>query len=96
MPAGRVRCWKGPQVWTHRGEVRQLQRPPLRAGLGLPEEEGGTQRGREVEVSLPKWRQPAQAGQPEEPPTSAGGEKGGEMEVEEVRHESGSVEEMKE
>ena len=44
----------------------------------------------------PKWRQPAQAGQPEEPPTSAGGEKGGEMEVEEVRYESGSGEEMEE
>ena len=44
----------------------------------------------------PKWRQPAQAGQPEEPPTSAEGEKGGEMEVEEVRHELGAGEEMEE
>ena len=43
----------------------------------------------------PKWRQPAEAEQPEEPQATAEGEKGkGEVEVEEVGHESSSGEDM--
>ena len=38
---------------THRGEVRELQRPPLWAGDCLPEEEDGPRRCKGVEVSLP-------------------------------------------
>ena len=45
----------------------------------------------------PKWRQPAEAEQPEEPQATAeGGEGNGEMEVEEVGHESSSGEDMEE
>ena len=45
----------------------------------------------------PKWRQPAEAEQPEEPQATAEGEKGkGEVEVEEVGHESSSGEDMEE
>ena len=44
----------------------------------------------------PKWWQPAQAAQPEEPPAGASGEGGGDMEVEEIRHESSSGEDMEE
>ena len=45
----------------------------------------------------PKWRQPAEAEQPEEPQATAEGGKGkGEVEVEEVGHESSSGEDMEE
>ena len=42
---------------------------------------------------FPKWRQPVQAEQPEEPPTSAEGEAGGDMEVEEWHDSSSGMEE---
>ena len=46
-----------------------------------------------MEVSLPKWRQPIQAEQLEEPPTSAEEEAGGDMEVEEWHESSPGMEE---
>lgn len=42
----------------------------------------------------PRWREPAAAVQPEDPPTTADWEDEGEVEVEDVRHESSSGEEM--
>ena len=96
MPGGRVRCWKGPQVWTHRGEVHQLRRPHFAQAKACPKKKAARSEAEGWRSSSPKWSQPAQAGQPEEPPTSAEGENGGEMEVEEVWHESGSGEEMEE
>ena len=51
MPSGGVWCREGPLMQTHRGHVCQLEGPTLRASLGSPEE-GGPQRGKEVEVPL--------------------------------------------
>ena len=42
--------------------------------------------------SSPRWRQPAEAAQPEDPQVTADGEVEGEVEVEEVRHEPNSGE----
>ena len=49
-----------------------------------------------MEVSPPRWRQPAEAEQPEDPQATARGAVEGEVEVEEIRHESSSGEEMEE
>ena len=83
-------------MWTHRGKVCKLRGPPLRAGLSLREKKAARSEAEGWRSPSPKWWQPAQAAQPEEPPAGASGEGGGDMEVEEIRHESSSGEDMEE
>ena len=95
VPYGGVPGQEGPLVSTHRGQVRELQGPSLRAGERLPEEEGGPRRREGVEVPSPTWRQRGKTSPPEEPPTDAQETPRGGMEVEE-EYEPASEEAMEE
>ena len=96
MPGGGVWCREGPLVQTHHGQVCQLQGPTLQASLGLPEEEGGPQRGKGVEVPLTQMEAAGRESAARRPTAYRHGGEEGEEEVEEVRHESSSGEEMEE
>ena len=51
VPCGGVPCQDGPLVSTHRGQVRELQGPPLRAGKRLSCPKNKVARG-----DAKKWR----------------------------------------
>ena len=73
----------------------QLWRPHFAQAKACPKKKAARSEAAGWRSPSPKWRQPVVTAQPEEPPTGAG-VAAGEMEVEEIRHESGSGEEMQE
>ena len=83
-------------VHTHRGQVRELWRPPLWNGKGLSEEEGGPQRGEGLEVPT---TQVEPAGRGPRGRRTLGHRRGGRVDSgaeEDIGIESSSGEEMQE
>ena len=97
LPSGGVRGWKGHRCGHTVAKCANCGGAHFAQAKACPKKKAARGEAKEWRSPSPKWRQPAEAEQPEEPQATAEGRKGkGEVEVEEVWHESSSGEDMEE